>query len=420
MASVDITQYWGAAPEFGFRYLGDTPAVFHCHHFNLFLDQTIEDALGAHDATRLRMMASRDASYQLLSDIGNQQGLETPEERMDMARGLFAAMGHGTLSFQTSAFGGIAQGNPLHYGYSWCEKYGQKLQRMHPTDPVAAGFAAAATAYAFKLPVNTVTATETQCVSLKSDQCQFVISGGQDTASSLTVDRIDTLDRLKPIEDALYEDEINALADGLREFTSGTLNDERGLIQGFGVIIASHMSNYYNRISYGALDHINQTNPALRPILIELLRECGHVCVFQTFGGILVSPEWESLAGPLSGEPRDTLVACCAIARGLGFGQWSIGEYVPNERLVHRAPATYESAYYRTLYDPTDHGTCFTFHGAAQAIMRMMYDVPWLDKPELSPEFYASLFKGKIPWKAEETRCLGMGDDCDEMVVVRA
>ena len=28
-------------------FFAHTPVVYHCHHFNLFLDQTIDDALGS-------------------------------------------------------------------------------------------------------------------------------------------------------------------------------------------------------------------------------------------------------------------------------------------------------------------------------------------------------------------------------------
>ena len=54
-------------PEHDLMYFGPSPAVYHCHHFNLFLDQTIDDALGFEAGSRLRFLAGREFASPLLS-----------------------------------------------------------------------------------------------------------------------------------------------------------------------------------------------------------------------------------------------------------------------------------------------------------------------------------------------------------------
>jgi hypothetical protein len=148
-----------------------------------------------------------------------------------------------------------------------------------------------------------------------------------------------------------------------------------------------------------------------------LLREAGHVGAFHTFGGILASSDWERIAGPLSGRIEDTIHGVCSIARALGLGRWCLGELFPFERLVLRAPVTYESAYHSLRESPADEGRCYFFQGAALASMKLAHAVPWTERPALTPELYAELFKNDDDWKVQETRCVSKGDSYCEVTV---
>ena len=46
----------------GMNFVANIPTVFHCHHFNLFWDQTIDDALGHELSCRIRTAAAREVS----------------------------------------------------------------------------------------------------------------------------------------------------------------------------------------------------------------------------------------------------------------------------------------------------------------------------------------------------------------------
>jgi hypothetical protein len=222
-----------------------------------------------------------------------------------------------------------------------------------------------------------------------------------------------------PPEDGMCEDVIQPIAAGLKEFTSGVAGDERGLIQAFGVFVTMHLAGYYNRISFDAVRAIEKQAPQSVGVLEDLLRESGHVCVFNTFGGILVSPEWEGLVGPLKNDPLSIVAWSTAIGRALGMGRWVISEFEPERRLVLRTSSSYESGYYRARHGIAGHPVEYLLQGAALAMAQLAHRVDWTSKPKFTSEFYTQLFKGGVPWRAEQTRSIVCGDSISEIVVTK-
>ena len=106
-------------PEQDLMLLGSTPVCYHCHHFNLFLDQTIDDSLGAERGADLRFAAAREASYALLTELGDKAGTVSAIDKLELAAAVFRSMGHGVLEVSGDAAGGSATGRFLHYGHAW-------------------------------------------------------------------------------------------------------------------------------------------------------------------------------------------------------------------------------------------------------------------------------------------------------------
>ncbi len=393
------------------------PVVYHCHHFNLFLDQTIDDALGSEAGEALRFAAARESAGQLLREVTSAAGAVTPVERLDIAQRLFAAMGHGRLAFAADANGGEARGSTLHYGYSWHEKYGSRVKRRTPADAFAAGYGAAALEVAFASAPSSMQAQETECIAKRDASCFFTFSPGAPARPLPLVGAPECARHSQTVFAGLDEARVEAIAAGLRDFTAGVAGDERGLAQGFGVYVTMHLAGYYNRISYDALAHVERSAPGSVSVLEDLLRESGHVCVFNTFGGILLSPEWESMVGPLTGDPQEIVTGCLAIGRALGFGHWTLAEFVPGQRLVVRTPSTYETPFYATRYGRPTRPSDYFLQGAALAIAQLAHRVDWTTRPQLTEQFYTALFRGGVPWQAEQTQCLTRGDVLSEVVV---
>ncbi|MBI4952409.1 MAG: hypothetical protein HY908_10280 [Myxococcales bacterium] len=397
--------------EQSLAFIADCPVLYHCHHFNLFLDQTIDDALGGDAGNALRTAAAREAFGELLTRLSARADLTTPPERLELARALFAAAGHGKLDIAMERGGGGATGEHLHYGFTWLDKYGDAVRRRRPADAVAAGYAAAAAELALGLPPRSVAATESACVALRAPRCEFKLVPGQPPeAPRPHVGKAESLAAAGSGFAGLDEARVATIADGLRQVTAGVAGDARGLVQAFGVFVTLHAATYYNRISYEGLKHVEHQSQAGAAVMEALLRESGHVCVFNTFGGILLSPEWEGMVGTLEGGVAEVVVGCCAIARALGFGAWSVVRLEPGRELVLRAPCTYEGPYWRAREERSDRPRCYFFQGAALAIMQLAHRVPWKDRPGLTQEFYRKLFAAGVPWKVEETSCVAKGD----------
>lgn len=401
-------------------FLAGQPAVYHCHHFNLFLDQTIDDALGTEASTRLRMHAAREFSGHLLSAICEHAGANTPPERLQVAAHLFRMMGHGSLDFDADSAGGAAHGSHLHYGFAWLEKYGKQVRRRHPADAFAAGYAAAALEIAYDLSPGSMQGVEHECVALKAPQCRFEVTpAANPEPGGAVIGERESENVVGVPEDGLFEDTIHPIVLGLKEFTAGVQGDDRGLVQAFGVFVTMHLCGYYNRISYDAVRHVEQHAPQSVGVLEELLRESGHVCVFNTFGGILLSPEWEGLVGAPKNDPAKIVAWCLAIGRALGMGHWTVAEFEPERRLVLRTSSSYETVYYRSRQGIASRPVEYLFQGAALATAQLVHRVDWEARPQLTPEYYKRLFKGGVPWRAEQTQSIMRGDSVSEVVVTR-
>ena len=401
-------------------FLAGQPAVYHCHHFNLFLDQTIDDGLGFEVSSDLRMRAAREFAYRLILNVCDRVNAETPPERLQVALELFRCMGHGRLDLDAGLLGGTGHGSHLHYGHAWFEKYGQKVRRKQPADAFAAGFACAALEVAFNLQPGSIAARETSCVALRAPSCEIQLTPAPEREfSSVSVGETESLRVVGAPEDGLFEDVIQPIASGLKEFTAGVQGDERGLVQAFGVFVTLHLAGYYNRISFDAVDHVQQRAPQSVGVLEDLLRESGHVCVFNTFGGILLSPEWEALVGAPPDDPAQIVAFCMGIGRALGFGRWTVAEFEPERRFVLRTPSSYESTYYRTRKGIATRPVEYFLQGAALATAQLAHRVHWSKRPQLTPEYYQQLFKGGVPWKAEQTHAIVCGQPVSEVVVTR-
>ncbi len=178
-----------------------------------------------------------------------------------------------------------------------------------------------------------------------------------------------------------------------------------------------HLTNYYNRISYDALDSLEHSAPGFVAPLEDLLRESGHVCAFNTFGGIMLSPEWEGMVGAPKNDAAEIASNCMAMGRALGFGRWSLAELTVGKRVVIRSSSTYESSYYLARHGKASRPREYFFQGAALAIAQLAHRVDWESKPALTQGFYDELFRGGVPWRAEQTKSMQCGDEVSEVVV---
>jgi hypothetical protein len=402
-------------------FFADVPYVYHCHHYNLFHDQTIDDALGEELSAEVRRKASHGAFYPFLENVMGAMNAETPAERTQLATQLFAAMGQGRLDLDAGPDGGWASGSFLHYGFSWREKYGSRVRRTFPVDAVAEGFAAATVELAHRLPFGSIAAREEECIATKHTGCRIRLTRQEpSTEPGAVVDRLAVAASIASDFGGLDEERIAQIASGLKAFMKPVVGDERGLVQAFNVFVTMHLANYYNESFYESVRLLEARQPGNVSLAEQLFAEAGTTCVFNTFGNLLLSPEWEGLVGPVPDSPEDIVSFCCAIARGLGFGRWSVHEFEKDKRLVLRAPSTYETPFYLTRYGKSERPRGYIFQGAGRAIATLAHDVVWSLRPKLDDALYQTLLGSRGRWRAVQTACPARGDSYAEVVVTLA
>ncbi|MCP4503056.1 MAG: hypothetical protein GY822_24220 [Deltaproteobacteria bacterium] len=236
-------------------------------------------------------------------------------------------MGHGKLHLDVDKEGGTAQATTLHYGHFWSEKCGETVRTHTPVDHFAVGFSAAAAALAFGFDGETLDRDEVKRIAMRHDHCEMVLRpGGVPLLAAASANQTSVAPLLRDCPQGLHEDTVADITSGLNTFLVGVKPDSRGLIEAFGVYVTLHLSNYYNAISFGALAEVAKKGPAFVDVFADLLRELGHVCVFKTFGGMLLSPEWERLVGAPTEIPNKSSLGAwpSLVLWASAIGHWNV------------------------------------------------------------------------------------------------
>jgi hypothetical protein len=146
--------------------------VFHCHHYNVFLQRTIDEALGKEGAL-VQRRASMESARAILDDLFAKDGGASAKERLDRAATIFGSLGFGLADVsRLSASGGSVILTTSHYAIGWRAKLG-------PADaPVcyfATGFWAGAMASALGIASERVLGREQRCAAVSDEGCELEI-----------------------------------------------------------------------------------------------------------------------------------------------------------------------------------------------------------------------------------------------------
>ena len=199
----------------------------------------------------------------------------------------------------------------------------------------------------------------------------------------------------------------------------GIAGNDEGLIPAFGLYLTRHMADYYNRISYAAARRLEREGDGISDDARVLLVEAGHVCAFNTFGGIMKSAEWDAVVRPMIESREDWIRGMVAVVNAFGWGRWQVDELVPGERLTVRIEDAYEACGYLRDYGISDRPRCYLATGGVAGLMNLLYVGDITARPDLTEEVYFNLFRTVERFSAEETRCLSMGHPHCEIVARR-
>lgn len=386
--------------------------VLHCHHYNAFLQRSIMDAEYI-DSVPFLIGAAAESVYTQLKGLF--QGKEA-DERFNIASELYRQAGFGTLDFSSlSREGGKLATKNSHYGVAWNVKFGTSER---PVNFFSSGFCAGAYAALFDLPLETVQVNQTTCLSQGKLEETFELGQGDANFSVFEQKKEVVIKEFSAGEWAPGHIPVAGITETVSKMP--LVGNEEGLMPVFGVYLTRMYADYYNRISF-EFERIMEELVGEGGIAVSssLFIEAGHVCAFNTFGGIMTSTEWDSLIKPALQTKEDWVYAMVAVVNSLGWGTWTVTN-VSEEGADFELFNDYESLGYESMYGVAKHPVSYLALGAAAGILDLVYVGNVHEKPEFTEAFYERLFKGDEAYSFEFLSCRAQGDASTKIKVSKS
>lgn len=390
--------------------VGNEPMLFHCHHYNAYLQQTILDA-NYIDSRPFLVGAAAEVAYSQLANIFRKapKYVDDISARKRFAEYLYSWAGFGKLSLASvEKTGGEVHAPSSHYVMGW------KARNRKPSDSqvchFTAGWLAGALAAIFDRPNGSYSVEESACAATaKADHCVFVLKEGSPNYNVYESVGPGHLTDHQP--QAVPENNVDY--EGVFQAVSGMslVGNDRGIIPAFGVYLTRHYANYYNRISFEfEREIIAQFGNEGLEIASSLLVEAGRVCAFNTFGGIMKSTEWDALIKPNLQNREDWAHGITAVINALGWGRYQVTSVSRegSEFVIHD---DYESSGYLSMYGKADHHISYLGQGAVVGIMNLIYFSDISSKPDLDEDFYRKTFKSPHVYEARHISSKAAGDE---------
>ena len=390
--------------------VGGEAMVGHCHHYNCFLQRSIQDAEYIDSAPILVGAAAEVAFAQLTNLLSRVPDIPA---RKATVEALYRACGLGLIDLSgLTERGGEVRTRSTLYSIGWKEKFG--LSRA-PVAFFSTGFLAGALAAVYGLPLPDVQARQTACISTGAAEDVFVLGRGP---ANFTIFPPRQSPVLVPVgNDIEPPTSVDRMAITRAVAGMPLPVNAKGLVPLFGLYRTRLHADYYNRISYAFEQEM--TAVAGREgvdVAANLLIEAAHVCAFYTLGGVMTSPEWDALVLPMLRTRDDWVHGIVAFWNASGHGTIKVLDVSPTGATV-RIYNAYESVGYRGMYGTADHDVEYVMTGGSAGIMNLIYLGNIDRKPDLTQEFYDRLFKGGRAFQGRMTASQAMGDPYTEIRV---
>lgn len=437
-------------PVSGVCEIDNQPMVFHCNHYNRTLQNTIENCRHI-DNKKILIHAAAEVTFLGLQAHFQQYPEMNLEDRLHYAESLYRFCGFGLLPLLETVKTAVGKNE---FDLSTCSShYGRALalnfeKRRGAGEYFDLGFAIGALSAAFGETFSGELTTE--AISLKGKQSTFHIYVGGDefeylfklTNGTPAFQEAPGLNSIIPERTTASNIDEATVINGVSQ--APLYGNQQGLIPAFGVELTRHYADYYNLVSYRLeqqLADVLQKRPILADLLVydypalfyykqyinlegmslsrTLLIEAGHICGFNTMGGIMNSEAWEGLVMPMIKTREDWLHGIIAVINALGWGVWRVVELIPEEKLLLRVWRPYESLGYLRWIGYADHPLDYLVNGVAASLMNLLYEGDITQRPNLDLDYYYRINRSPNSFWAEQSKCVAMGDEYSEVAVTR-
>ncbi|MFZ3229344.1 MAG: 4-vinyl reductase [Pseudobdellovibrio sp.] len=391
--------------------LGNEPMIFHCHHYNNYLQRTIVEDAPYIDSSLFLIGAAAEVSYAQFTQLFK---TETVEQRKAFVELVFKWAGFGLINLKDITDKGGKVSTPVtHYSRTWATKFGPSEK---PVDFFTTGWIAGALSAIYGKDLGAYSAKQTKCITMtgtKENEYSFAFEkANYNIYKSVGIGTLTTHKLISvEVNNVNYDGILGALSQ------MPIVGNDEGMIPAFGVYLTRHYANYYNRISFEFVREMmtkfgQEGVDAAEPLLIE----AGHQCAFNTFGGIMTSKEWDALILPQLKSKEDWVHGIVACVNALGWGRWQVTN-VSKAGADFTLHDDYESVGFQAMYGQSKSSISYLAEGGVSGILDLVYLGDIHNKPTLDPAFYAKLFKGTKSYTSKVVTSRAKGDAATKIEV---
>jgi hypothetical protein len=360
------------------------PMIFHCHHYNVYLQAVIEDTSSYLTVYPILLDSAQEVVYTQFSNFFKEESNKdlSIEDKKYICQDYFRFCGFGIIDLTNlTKKGGQVVSPSEHYGIGWKSKFGLRAKNKKGVAFFAAGYIAGAAEAIFDLPLGTLLTEQKECISQGDKESHFEVSLRKNSKEEEYQNDLVVSPQEGKYQTYQLKQPSNTSVDydGIRQaLTNMDLqgDSKTGLIDAFGVLLTRMYANYYCLISYKLLRlfEIEMGGDGL-PLAAQLLTEAGHVCAYNTFGGVMQSAEWNAMIKPMIQNKEDWAHGITAVVNAFGWGFWEIEELEPNQKLKMKVVSGYEPNNYLAHFDTdTELPVSFLASGGIAGIMNLVYN----------------------------------------------
>lgn len=341
------------------RVIAGEEVILHCHHYNSRLQNTIEGASQIDGKKIIREAAEAVFANQLKAAS---RPSDDAAARWSVAQHLYAHLGYGW--FDPSKFGsGTITASASHFVEGWNAGF---PGRKEPVCTFAEGYLQAAASVAAG---ELVWVKERECIATGASECRFEVV--KDRKEPLAREEKKSIAFRPKALPQLPSSNIDAAKIVSALVGMPIHGNTEGLIPAFGVYLASTPADFYNRISIHFVEEMAKLGLGrnARKLLVYDAETCG----MNTFRGIMSSPEWDGLVGPMIKIEDDKLFGIVAVSNALGWGNWHVTAHRSGTAARLESFNGYEALGYRQSRGSATTGQCLMLTGVAAGIIELIY-----------------------------------------------
>ncbi len=396
--------------EHNYLEIGGEAMIFHCHHYITNLQRTILDA--DYIDSRLFLIGSAvDSIYHQLTNLC--AGLNIEDSKI-MAQDIYKTFGYGIIDLSCMDENGCELKTlKSFFSKTWEMKFGKSDK---PVDYYTTGFLTAVYAVIYKKDLKSITAKQTTCMACGDIENTHIIKSGKCNFARYPK-KASTVFKNVPKLSLNWEYE-ELITNAFLGVASTLVGDDDGLISAFGVYIVRNQSDYVNRLQFEFVRQMTEVAGEYGVTLAgELLMEAGHACGFFTYGGIMTSPEWESVVKPYLKTKEDWIKALSALINTMGWGYHTVVE-LSEQKAIFRNYNDFEDLSYVRMYGKSDYPTHWANSGGFTGLMQLVYNTNLLNGEKIeTEEGFRHMRRSKVGYKTEMTKGISCGDDFLEVEI---